>query len=128
MKKKGNVAEYGRQRNEELKRTVRRMALSGECKSSDDIFSRAAGAPATRFWVGERRAYEVISGMMRGKSIDYMKPMTRRMYNEIYARVKRLLSLDSSIGLEEAVFRVVNSPAPEFYLTAGSARVIMSRG
>lgn len=65
--------------------------------------------------------------MLKGNRIESMNTKKREMYHEICRRVKRILEEEPGITLTEATFRVVNSPAPEFYLTPKSARAMIYR-
>ena len=127
MKKKGSVVEFTQQRNEELLSAFReQLSLLGELPL-EQIFTRASLSPASRFWVSERRAMVVMSHMMKGDQLLSMNQKRREMFYEIFRRVKELLRLEPSLTLTEASFRAVNSPAPEFYLTPKSARVLIYR-
>lgn len=91
-----------------------------------DMFGMAARMPASRFWVSEVRAAEVISCMLRGEARDPKQcEQKRRMYDELFRRVVEWRQLNPGHPLSDAVFQAVNSPAPEFYLTEASAKVII---
>ncbi len=127
MKKKGSVVEFNDQRDKELLQAFKsQLHLLGTVPLQEG-FTRAAMMPASRFWVSERRAMIVISSMLKGNRIESMNTKKREMYHEIYRRVKRILEEEPGITLTEATFRVVNSPAPEFYLTPKSARAMIYR-
>lgn len=127
MKKKGAVSDFTKQRNEELKNAFKaQLHLLGTIPT-EELFTRAAKMPASRFWVSERRAAEVISKMLKGDMMFGMNRKKREMYVEILIRVKEEMHREPGITVTEATFRAVNSPAPEFYLTPKSARVIIYR-
>lgn len=127
MKKKGSVVEFKEQRNEELLRAFRaQLSNLGELPLTE-LFERTSMTPASRFWVSERRAMMVMSKMLKGDTLDSMNPKRREMFQEIFRRVKHILAEEPGISLIEASFRVVNSPAPEFYLTPQSARTMIYR-
>lgn len=127
MKKIGSVAEFGKQRNEELLAAFRKAMGDPKLRTLDDIFMAAASSPASRFWVSERRAGEVISHLMKGGSIERMLPKRREMYEEILRRTLAYMKKHPRASVTDAVFEAVNSPAPEFYLTYKSTRVILYR-
>lgn len=125
MKKIGSVCEFNAERNRELVRAYfRTTPIEGE-PDGMRRFQAAAESPASRFWVSERRAAEVVRGMMKGMSIAHMSRKRREMFMEIFRRTREYMERHPGVALEEAAFEAVNSPAPEFYLTAGSARVII---
>lgn len=127
MKKKGSVADFTPQRNDELLKAFRnQMYMLGSLPIAE-LFNRAAMSPASRFWVSEHRALVVISRMLKGDRILTMNPKKREMFFEIFHRVSRILEDEPGLTLTEAVFRAVNSPAPQFYLTPKSARTMIYR-
>lgn len=127
MKKKGAVSDFTKQRNEELKNAFKAQLYLLGTIPTEELFTRAAKMPASRFWVSERRAAEVISKMLKGDMMFGMNRKKREMYIEILIRVKEEMRREPGITVTEATFRAVNSPAPEFYLTPKSARVIIYR-
>lgn len=127
MKKQGSCGDYMPQRNEELLNAFKQELVHLGVLSNDEIFSRAAHREASRFWVSEQRAAVVVSRMFKGDKLHKMNPTRRRMYYEIYRRVKMLMEKNPKQTLSGAVFEAVNSPAPEFYLTDKSAKVIIYR-
>lgn len=127
MKKKGSVAEFGDQRNAELLEAFKRVLKTCNYRDNADYFYRAALEPASRFWVSERRALVVMKKIINGDSLDGMFAKRKAMFMEIYRRVQALREKNPKLTLFSAVFEVVNSPAPEFYLSPGSARVLIYR-
>lgn len=127
MKKKGSVVEFSPQRDMELLRAFREQLLHLGNVPLEELFTRAAKSPASRFWVSEKRALIVVSRMLKGDRILSMNPKKREMFFEISRRVKSHLKDEPGITLTEAIFRAVNSPAPEFYLTPKSARAMIYR-
>lgn len=130
MKKSGSISEFIEQRDRELAAAFREILLSADMQLSE-MFAAAAKRPCSRFWVGESRAFRVIKEMLEGHTSTQtgssMLVKKQEMYGEILRRVKERLSADSGCSLEQAVHEAVNSPAPEFYITEKSARVIIYR-
>ncbi len=129
MKKKGSVIEFTACRDAELHRAfmdvLRESPLT--VRSLNQMFALAAASPCSRFWVSEERAAEVISALLAGKEFPDMSQQKRRMYGEILRRVRPILRENPGMPVSHAVFDVVNSPAPEFYLTTLSTRSIIYR-
>lgn len=115
------------QRNEELLSKFKQQLEKGDYTHTQDLFTNASLMPASRFFVSEQRTLVVIHQLLRGESIAGMNRKRRQMYNEIFVRVKYILHNEPECSIPNAVWRVVNSPAPEFYLTPGSARRIIYR-
>ena len=123
MRKKNSNAEFSSQRSEALLKNFRRSLATQSQITRIRAFQEAAEAPAPRFWVTESRATRVITRMMKGEDIlEGMQPGKREMYKEIYRRVVEMLRRSPRMPVGDAVFEVVNSPAPSSYL--GIDRVI----
>lgn len=127
MKKTGSRSDFSEHRDRELYGWFRRHVADRSCGSLSEAYERAAKSACSRFWVSEVRAAEVVSAMRRGVERKDMVPERRRMYEEIKRRVDRILESDPSLCATVAVGMAVCSPAPEFYLTVNSARVIIGR-
>lgn len=125
MKKLGSKSDFIPQRNKELLDAFKQELYQLGSISNDRIFSRAAHRTASRFWVSEQRAAVVVSKMMKGDNLQSMNRKKREMYFEIFRRVMDLRKKNPKTTIYDAVFEVVNSPAPEFYLTDKSARVLI---
>lgn len=126
MKKRGSTSDFIAQRNRELLRCFRYVLETSRGVALRDMFGMAARMPASRFWVSEVRAAEVISRMLKGECQDPKQcEQKRRMYDEIFRRVVDWRRLNPGHPLSDAVFHAVNSPASEFYLTDASAKVII---
>lgn len=92
-----------------------------------DIFRNVVEMPSARFWVSEERAAIVIARMFRGDKLEKMRPNAREMYFEIYKRVVSEMETYPDKSIAEIIFQVIRQPAPKFYLTPDTARVIVTR-
>lgn len=127
MKNKGSIFEYEDARNRDLIRAYRQLVRESGRIYLPEICRKLVNMPSERFWVSEERASIVISDMIKGRSIEMMTPNKREMYEEIYARVMELRKENPDATVYELVSRVVDGPAPKFYLTPKSAKVIISK-
>lgn len=125
MKNVGSTFEYEDARNEDLMRAYQRVLCMSGDKSAADVYKKVAEMPAERFWVSEERAAIVISNMFKGRSIANMRSNKREMYEEIFRRVQALKKERPEDTIYELTFEVVQQPAPKFYLTPESARIII---
>lgn len=125
MKNHGSVFEYARERDEDIMRAYLEQIESCDTIYLPQIFNRVVNMPSRRFWVSAERAAIVISSMMRGDNLQRMRPTKREMFREIYRRVLKLRAENPEMSIYELAFHVVQEPAPKFYLTAGSAKVII---
>lgn len=127
MKNVGAYFEYEEERNRDLMRVFRRVRAEMKNVPLPEIYRRVVSLPSVRFWVSEERAAIVVSNIIRGRSLENMRPTKREMYMEIYRRVCELRKRRPHASVYDLVFDVVNSPAPKFYLTPGSAKVIIHK-
>lgn len=127
MKHKGCKFEYGTERDKELLRAYREQI--GKCSVivPSEICKAVVEMPAKRFWVSDERAAIVIARMFKGDRLTDMRNNTREMYYEIFRRVKELKKKRPAMTIIGAVSYVVSRPAPKFYLTPGSAGMILCR-
>lgn len=126
MKRIGAYFEYEEERNRDLMRAYReQLTQSKEVVSLPDVYRQVVDMPSKRFWVSEERATIVIGNIMKGHKLEKMRPTKREMFFEIYSRVCELKKKRPNDSIYDLVFDVVNQPAPKFYLTPGSAKVII---
>ena len=126
MKKPNAVCDYTQSRNRNL-RSVFYKCLGSKSGNMKDVYAAMADFPADRFYISEDRAYFLIYKKRKtGRWPAGMQPKKLSMIRTIDRRVKALRSMHPGLSLKEAVFRVVNSPAPRFYLTVGTIKVILS--
>ena len=126
METKKNCCDYVESRNRDLQNTFNKL-MASRSVSTGDIFGRMTRMPAPRFYINEERAYALILGRLlharRGVSMESRVEMV----DEIERRVRKLLAEDPSLTVKDAVYKVVNSPAPAFFLTKGSIRTLVYR-
>lgn len=128
MRHKGNICDFAVIRNKELMRAFRHTIA--ECSFIDlrKACSVVANSPCSRFWVSEERATVLISAMLKGQyPLDSMRPLKKEMFVEIFKRVVAMQKEQPDIKISDAVFLVVNSPAPKFYMTPDSIVQIIWR-
>lgn len=127
MKHKGSTFEYKDERDRDLLRAYREQLILCDTIDLTEVFKKVVLMPSARFWVSEERAAIVIARMFKGYKLESMKPNTREMYEEIFKRVKDMKEHNPDMSLFDILFRVVRQPAPKFYLTPDSAKVITTR-
>lgn len=92
-----------------------------------DRMAFAVSQPAPRYWISESRAAIIVYEIERGKYVSNHFELRERMYHDIYARYQELRKQRPDDSVFSIVFDIVNSEAPESYLTPNSAKTIMSR-
>lgn len=127
MRKIGSGFEYEYERDKDLLRAYREAMSFRD--NSVSIYHKIVSMPSRRFWVSEERATVVITKMIKHgvHSISRMQPKKQEMFIEIYRRVSLMRRQRPTDSIYNIVFDVVNQQAPEFYLTSGSAKVILHR-
>lgn len=123
MKSFGSILAFTRERNDTLLRAFREQIKVSSHVRLREIVEKIVNSPSPRFWVSEERAAIVVSAIMRGKPVlDSMRPTKREMFIEIHKRVCALKKRYPDWTLGQLVFKVVNSPAPRFYMEPSSAQ------
>lgn len=125
MKKRNAKCDYIAQRNEDLKKEFIARLGKTDFRRIDDIFPCLAQIPARRFYITEERALILLNQYERNGA--WPAAMNKRrimMMEEIRSRVKALMLKRPKLSLRDAVYEVVNSTAPNYYLTPRSIRTI----
>lgn len=125
MKYHGSKIEYEEERNHDLMRVYHELICASDFISLPYIYKEVVNMPSTRFWVSEERAAIVISSMMKGDKLLYMRPTKREMFKEIYRRAMQLKREQPALSVYDIAFKVVRQPAPKFYITPGYAKSII---
>jgi len=126
MKHQGSKIQHNDVRDKELRRLFSKYFNEGLNPGDIRFYQQIVKTPASRFWVSEDRAAEVISKMLRGEDIGNMYKEKQRMYREILRRTEEKLATEGARPIYHVVFEVVNSPAPEFYMSPATANKIIS--
>lgn len=127
MKHRGNKSTHEHQRNSDLMRAYRNEMQKAGNIYLPDLMRRVVNSPSARFWVSSERAAIIIARMDRGDPLDEMGPLKREMYGEIYKRVQEMRDMYPDLPLSHLAEIVVLTPAPKFYLTPGSAKIIIHK-
>lgn len=117
---------YSAERDKELLRAFR-SELS-ECRHilMDDIYKRIVKRPCSRFWVTEERAAIAVSLMLHGERVC-SSGAKLSMFREIFRRYLIERARQPGRSMASIVERIVNSPAPEFYISPSRAKSILLR-
>ena len=127
MKHKGAEAVYSAERDKDLLRAYREVLTRHRHIYLSRVVEEVVSSPSKRFWVSEERAKIVLGEIARGRSLERMNRTRRDMYMEIYRRVCLLQKEQPDLSLNRLIETVIESPAPCFYLTPQSAKVILHR-
>lgn len=128
MKSIGAKMEYSDERICDLMRAYEEYVSSCSYLRMPELYEAVVNTGTKRFWVSDKRASLVISSMMRGEdALRSMRPLKREMYEEIYRRVVLLRKTRPCASVYELCSEVVAQPAPKFYLTPKSAKVMICK-
>ena len=127
MKKKGTISQLRHERDEDIMRVYLQEIEGRPRILLPEVLKAVVTSPSKRFWVSSERAAIVIYNMMRGDTLEGMLPLKRKMFREIYRRVMKLKKNYPQLSISILTEQAVSQPAPEFYITWRSAKVIISR-
>lgn len=128
MKNKGATMEYADERINDLYRAYKEYISHCDYIRMPEVYNAIVNMPAKRFWVSDIRAALVVAAIIRGEAVlDSMWPLKREMYSEIYHRVINLKNLNPNLPISQLCATVVSQPAPKFYLTPGSAKMMICK-
>ena len=127
MKRKGNKMIYADERIDDLMSCYFKYIRECPHINMNDVYAHIVEMPASRFWVSEKRASTIVYAISRGDKLPSLRPLKRMMFEEIYRRCIKLQKRHPSLTLGQCCEIVVAEPAPRFYISAGSAKIIMSR-
>lgn len=126
MKYHGCILEFTEERNKELMRAFRLAIEKQEHINIADISETIVNTPCSRFWVSEERAMVVVAALIKGKPVlEAMRPTKQEMFKEIYRRVIKTQQQQPELSLFQTIIKVVNSPAPKFYMKPRCAMEII---
>lgn len=134
MKHKGNISEIGEMCADDFYATYKRILdrhFSGEDTApftARSVITETINSPASRYWVSEERANQVVCTVLKGtNTLDKMMPERRKMYEDIISQVKDIMNGNPDMSICDAVHIVLERPAPRFYVTESYAIKIISK-
>lgn len=128
MKQKGALMEHSEERVRDLMRA--HDSYIDQCRviRMPEVYKAIAEHKARRFYVSDTRANVVVTHLLKwGKAPGRMLPLKRMMYEEITRRVKQRMKEMPMQPVRAIVAQVVREPAPQFYITAGTAKVMVCK-
>jgi hypothetical protein len=127
MKNIGSVSEYSDERANDL--LMAYFAQIKQCSyiSMPDIYRAIVNSPTPRFYVSAPRASVVIAKIEKGEDISYMRPTKKEMFYEIHRRFTKLKDKFPKRSICQIIEDIIEQPAPKFYLTPGSAKIMIQK-
>lgn len=128
MKSKGARSDYITERNIELLHRFRQATIASDGDINlTRIVEEIINSPASRFYISEERAAAVMSAALRDRDIPGHSKSKKELYGELIARYRAIQETEPGITTKDAAAMIVRQPAPKFYLTVGSAKVILHK-
>ncbi len=127
MKHQGCISEHNVERNRDLVRAYIEAIGNTRRVYMPQLLERIVNMPSKRFWITAERAAIMVARIMKGDKLTNMRPVRREMFFEIYRRVVELQKMQPNEHLINLAQQAIESPAPKFYLTSGTARLILYR-
>lgn len=121
----GSTLEYTEERITALMEEYDRYIATCDYIRMSEVFDHIVNQPCRRFWVSNIRAAVVVARMLKGCKLKNMRPSKKEMFQEIFRRVCKMKEQFPSMSLFQLVAEVVAQPAPKFYLTASSAKIMV---
>ncbi|MCD8266755.1 MAG: hypothetical protein LUC33_06325 [Prevotellaceae bacterium] len=125
MNKKGTHSEITYGRDSELTSLYHALRRQHPEKRNEEIFRMMCVHPTSRFWITYRHALEMMRQLAKGTVPAGIRLLRLKMYQEIQRRAVRLEG--EGMDYYTALRKVIQSPAPEFYLTPLSCKEITYR-
>lgn len=120
----GSTLEYSDERIDALMSEYERYIASCKYIRMAEVFEYIVNQPCRRFWVSEIRAAVVIADMLKGNPLNNMHSAKKEMFREIYNRVMTLRNKNPGMSIYQMVSTVIQQPAPKFYLSPSSAKIM----
>jgi hypothetical protein len=127
MKHFGATMEYSEERMRDLMRAYDEYISSCDYIRMSEVYDSIVNMQSKRFWVSDIRATKVIYSMLRGFKLNNMRPLKREMFEEIFSRVIAMKQKNPDMTISACCSVVVAQPAPKFYLTPGSAKIMVCK-
>ena len=96
-------------------------------KTQEDAFEYVRTHPAPRFFIEPEFCTTVICRMLRNEPMGIKGEHQRRKFNELFRRYKEFLAENPTYPSIVICSIIVNEPAPEFFISTRSVRLIVSR-
>lgn len=125
MKNFGSVSEYSELRTADLLKAYFAYIESVDYIRMADVFNHIASLPAPRFYVSAARSLVVINRIENGDALLDMRRNKREMFQELHRRYVAIRKYYPNITANDAINTVLEQPAPSFYLSPISAKIII---
>ena len=117
------------QRDKEIFRIYSEALSSGRFRSGPAIFDFVRKHPAPRFYVSSYFISRALYSIMRGDALDVKGQNAVRKFNDLYKLFLKLRATEEykSYSVQRISEVLEKCPAPEFYISARTTRLIISQ-
>lgn len=106
---------------------LKKFGESAPYKSRQEIFDEVANSEAKQFYVSPEEAIKIISRINKGRDCGIKNIDRRKMYYDIYELFVSLKQQHPCISMRDAIYKIIYSAAPCFYLKRTSMKVIFHK-
>lgn len=115
-------------RDEDLHRVYDELRSRGVYSSNDELLEMVVNSPTKRFWVTVERVLDIVRLKRKGTlNLNHFTQTRRAMYTEIINRFEEIERENQTMHDMDKAIEVIYQPAPSFYITPQSAKVILCR-
>lgn len=121
--------EYQKERDLDLmeayKKVLRHYGKRAPFIKKSLLMLQTSISPAKRFYVSDEQAVRIVTRLYNNKDVYIKSKEKVEMYEEILKRVRD--TVEDYDPLSITIRRVIQNPAPRFYITPETARIILYR-
>lgn len=127
MKYKGCKTNLSKERDAELLRTFETLLRQMSPCTMTDVYEALSASPCRRYWVTGDRAIRAIYAMRKMEDVEKLRARRYQMYIDIERKARELMKERPHMTFSQAVFKVVRSPAPSFYVDRRTIQNIFTK-
>ena len=105
-------------------KTLKRLGKKATETKRIDILIMASNSQAQQFYISPYWAMHTVPAILRGEDPNIKSPYRKELVIEIARRYKKLKQEKPDIPMMEAMEKIINTPAPQFYLSPKSVKII----
>lgn len=124
MKHIGSITEFYFDRMDAIMRVYDQIISQSSHIIMPEVYNQISQAPAPRFYVSDERALAVIKLLAKGDPLNQMNPLKAQMFRDLANIVN---TLPNSIPLVDRITQAIHHPAPSFYLSPGSIKIMVCK-
>lgn len=105
-------------RNAEIRQIARRLRRDRPGMTIEESLALAVNMPASRWWISEERAAQVVGQWRRlDPQLPKVRTLRMRLYAALYELFKARRRDDPGLTCQQFAWETVTTPAPEHFVT-----------